>query len=60
MLYRIRVWWVRQLNRLPRRAALIKKIASLQWEQEQIVDHVLGTHTYEPGAWWWLRRLGSA
>lgn len=59
MLYRLRVWWIRLLNTLPKRAALIKKMSSLAWEQNQIVDHVLGTHTYEPGAWWRLRKLGS-
>jgi len=56
MIYRLQVFFVRLLNRLPKRRALIKQIASQEWEQQRLIDHVLGLGNapYEPGAWWRL------
>ena len=59
MINRMRAWWIRLLNKLPRRAALIKRMSSPEWEQQQIVDSVLGAQTYEPSAWWRLKRISG-
>jgi hypothetical protein len=58
MIYRLQVFFVRLLNRLPKRRALIKQIASQEWAMQNICDQALGLgHArYEPGAWWRLSR----
>lgn len=54
--YRLRVWVIRDLNKIPRRRRLIAQIASREWEMQNVIDTVVAPHSrYEPGAWWRLR-----
>ena len=56
--YLIHVGFIRLLNKLPKRRALIKQIASQEWALQNICDQALGLGRapYEPGAWWRLGR----
>lgn len=56
--YHLSVLVIRFRNRSPWNRALIKQVASQEWEQQRIADFALGQQNdpYTPGYWWRLRK----